>query len=165
MPAWRSFIRYPNLFKMSTSLTDLENKIQGTWWLLSREDHTKDGQKRIDPILGSDPIAILVYANNHFAAQFMKRDRRADSITQATGAGQNNTSAIGGYDAYFGTYKVDEATNLVAHTLVGSINPANVGLTVYRNLKLDGDRLVIQLDTTTQEGESVTRTLTWKRIN
>src|SRR6476619_4921174 len=138
---------------------NLENKIQGTWWLLSREDYTKDGQRLIDPILGADPVAILVYANNHFAAQFMKRDRNADSITQAAGAGQNNTSAIGGYDAYFGTYKIDQETNQVAHTLVGSINPANIGMTVYRDLRADGDKLTIQLETTTQEGEPVTRTL------
>ena len=147
---------------MTTSSGKLANAIQGTWWLLSREDHTKDGQKRIDPILGIDPIAILVYANDHFAAQFMKRDRNTESVTHVTGAGQNNTSAIGGYDAYFGTYHVNEGTNLVAHTLVGSINPANIGMTVYRNLNVEGDKLIIQLDTTTQEGEPVARTLTWK---
>ena len=66
-------------FTMTSSHDTLENKIQGTWWLLSREDYTKDGERRIDPILGSDPIAILVYANNHFAAQFMKKDRSATS--------------------------------------------------------------------------------------
>jgi hypothetical protein len=148
----------------TTSSIDLERKIQGTWWLLSREDHTKDGEKRIDPILGPDPIAILVYANNHFAAQFMKRDRSANSITQATSAGQNNTSAIGGYDAYFGTYKIHEETNLVAHTLIGSLSPSNIGITVHRNLQVEGDKLTIKLDTTTPEGDPVTRTLTWKRI-
>jgi hypothetical protein len=53
----------------------------------------------------------------------MKRDRNQDSISQATGMRQNNTAAIGGYDAYFGTYQVNEGTNKVAHTLVGSVNP------------------------------------------
>ena len=91
---------------MATSSDDLENMIQGTWWLLSREDHTKDGQKRIDSVLGADPVAILVYAKKHFAAQFMKSGRTTNSIMQATSAGQNNTAAIGGYDAYFGTYQV-----------------------------------------------------------
>jgi len=149
---------------MTFSHDTLENKIQGTWWLLSREDHTKDGQRRIDPILGPDPIAILVYANNYFAAQFMKRDRNADSITQASAAaGQNNTAAIGGYDAYFGTYQIDEKTNQVAHTLVGSINPANIGMTVYRDLQVEDDKLIIKLETTTQQGEPIIRTLTWKR--
>jgi hypothetical protein len=150
---------------MATSSNSLHSEIQGTWWLLSREDRTKDGQIRIDPILGPDPVAILVYANNHFAAQFMKRDRSADPVTPATGAGQNNTSAIGGYDAYFGTYKLDGATNLVAHTLIGSVNPANIGITVYRNLEVEDDKLTIKLDTTTQQGETITRTLTWKRIS
>jgi len=149
---------------MTTSSDKLVNKIQGTWWLLSREDHTKDGQTRIDPILGSDPIAILVYANNYFAAQFMKRERSTDSVPQPTAAGQNNTSAIGGYDAYFGAYEVNEETNQVAHTLVGSINPRNIGITVYRNLLVEGDKLTIKLQTTTQEGEPVIRTLIWKRI-
>jgi len=149
---------------MTISSVDLENMIQGTWWLISREDYNKDGQKRIDPVLGADPIAILVYAKKHFAAQFMKRDRSMESIIQATTAGQNNTAAIGGYDAYFGTYEIDEKTSMVAHTLTGSINPANIGMTVYRNLHVEDDKLTIQLDTTTQEGEPVTRTLTWKKI-
>src|SRR4030095_15244630 len=146
------------------SANDLKTAIQGTWWLLSREDRTKDGQKRIDPVLGADPIAILVYAKDHFAAQFMKRDRTLDSITATTKAGQNNTAAIGGYDAYFGTYQIDETTNQVAHTLVGSINPSNIGMTVNRNLQVEDDKLIIQLETTSLEGEPVIRTLTWKRI-
>jgi lipocalin-like protein len=150
---------------MTNTSGNLENAIQGTWWLLSREDYTKDGQKRTEPILGSDPIAILVYAKNYFAAQFMKKDRSAESITHATIAGNNNTAAIGGYDAYFGTYQIDEKTNQVAHTLIGSINPANIGITVYRNLRVEEDILIIKLDTTTQEGEPVIRTLTWKRVN
>jgi hypothetical protein len=149
---------------MENTANSLENIIQGTWWLLSREDYTKDGQRRIDPILDSDPIAILVYAKNYFAAQFMKKNRSAESITQTTNAGNNNTAAIGGYDAYFGTYQVDEKTNQVAHTLIGSINPDNIGITVYRNLQVEEDRLIIKLDTTTQEGEPVTRTLIWKKI-
>jgi len=149
---------------MENTANSFENIIQGTWWLLSREDSTKDGQKRIDPVLGSDPIAILVYAKNYFAAQFMKKDRSAESITQTTIAGNNNTAAIGGYDAYFGTYQIDEKTNQVAYTLIGSINPANIGITVYRNLQVEEDRLIIKLDTTTPEGEPVTRTLTWKKI-
>jgi hypothetical protein len=150
---------------MADTFNNLENAIQGTWWLLSREDYTKDGQKRIDPVLGSDPVAILVYAKNYFTAQFMKKDRSTESITLATSAGNNNTAAIGGYDAYFGTYQIDEQTNQVAHTLVGSINPANIGITVYRNLEVKENKLIIKLDTTTIEGELVARTLTWKKIS
>jgi hypothetical protein len=54
--------------------------MQGVWWLQTREDRTKDGQQRIDPVLGSDPVGILSYAKNHFAAQFMKRNRMGNNF-------------------------------------------------------------------------------------
>src|SRR5712671_4342980 len=136
--------------------------IQGVWWLISREDYTKDGQKRIDPILGEDPIGILTYAKSHFAAQFMKRERSVTITTQTLHSGQNNTTAVGGYDAYFGTFVVDEETGKVAHTLLGSITPSNVGITVLRDLKVTDNQLTIQLETTTPEAEPVTRTLRWR---
>jgi len=150
---------------LPTPSEDLAAIMQGVWWLLSREDWTHDGQQRIDPILGADPIGILSYAKNHFTAQFMKRNRTDDSPNQILQSGQNNTVAVGGYDAYFGTYEVNEQTGKVAHTLIGSISPANIGITVSRDLRANGDKLIIQLETTTTGGEPVTRTLVWKRIS
>jgi hypothetical protein len=45
----------------------------GTWKLLSREDVTSDGQRRMEPKLGSDPVSYLMYdASGHFAVQFMR---------------------------------------------------------------------------------------------
>lgn len=149
----------------STLASGLATKMQGIWWLLSREDRTGEGQKIIDPVLGADPIGILCYAPTHFSAQFMKRNRTSDQAAQIFSAGQNNTGAIGGYDAYFGTYEVDGQTGKVAHTLIGSINPSNIGITVLRDLQVDEDKLIIQLETTTPEGKSITRTLTWRRLN
>ena len=34
--------------------TGLATSMKGVWWLLTREDWTKDGQQRIDPTLGAD---------------------------------------------------------------------------------------------------------------
>jgi len=144
---------------------NLSSLIQGVWWLMSREDWTKDEQQRIDPILGADPVGILTYADTHFAAQFMKRDRIEGFTDQPVHTGQNNTIAVGGYDAYFGSYEVNEQTGKVVHTLIGSITPANIGITVSRDLRVHDDTLTIQLETTTHEGEPVTRTLVWKRIS
>ncbi|TMI79263.1 MAG: lipocalin-like domain-containing protein [Bacteroidetes bacterium] len=72
---------------------------------------------------------------------------------------------MSGYDAYFGNYAVVEETGQVSHTIVGSISPGNVGMTVLRNLRVDENKLTIQLETTTTEEEPITRTLTWKRIS
>jgi len=54
----------------------LSRRLVGSWELISRVDHTLSGEQRIEPSLGADPIAFLVFdATGHFAAQFMKRDR------------------------------------------------------------------------------------------
>jgi hypothetical protein len=150
---------------LSPPSANLAAAMRGVWWLLSREDWTKEGQQRIDRVLGADPIGILTYAGTHFAAQFMKRNRSDSAASQPTSAGKNNTMAAGGYDAYFGTYEVNEQTGRVAHTLIGSITPANIGITVFRDLRINGDRLMIQLETTTAEGEPISRTLVWKRMS
>lgn len=139
--------------------------IQGVWWLLSREDWTKSGERRIDPLLGSNPAGILCYAKTHFAAQFMRRDKTEATTVETFSAGQNNTLAVDGYDAYFGSYQVNEHEGQVAHTIIGSISASNIGMTVIRSLRANQDNLTIQLETTTTTGEPITRTLTWKRIS
>ena len=141
---------------------NLSNEIKGLWLLQSREDWTSDGQKRIDPTLGANPIGILAYADKHFTAQFMKQDRsiKSDLVSYS---GLNNTVAIDGYDAYFGTYEVNEQTGKVNHNLIGSINEKNIGISVWRDLRVIDKKLYIQLETTTIENEAIIRTLIWKR--
>jgi hypothetical protein len=106
---------------------------------------------------------MLTYTAGHFAAQFMKRDRTSAGTPQIAGSGQNNTSAAGGYDAYFGTYHVGEV-GVVIHKLEAALTPANVGMEVKRTLAVEGEKLIIVLETATPENEPVARTLTWKRI-
>ena len=143
---------------------DSTHDFAGVWWLLSREDKAMDGSLRIDPTLGPDAKGILTYANGRFAAQFMKRDRSDVSDTNKPAIGANNTGAIGGYDAYFGTYSVDEESGKVAHRLEGALSAENVGVEVSRTLTVNGDSLVIQLETTTIDSEPIVRTLTWERV-
>lgn len=136
----------------------------GTWELLSREDRTSARERRIDPSLGADPVALLYYDRaGHFAAQFMKRDR-SGTAPVAAGGGANNPRSVGGYDAYFGDYTVDDASGLVTQTLRGAIAPESVGMVVTRGMVVDGDRLTIRLDTTSAEGVPVVRTLVWRRV-
>jgi hypothetical protein len=74
-------------------MTALSATLPGTWQLQSRIDLTASGDRRVEPSLGDDPLALLIYdRNGHFAAQFMRR---------------------GGYDAYFGTYTIDDEKGTV----------------------------------------------------
>ena len=141
----------------------LEIDLIGTWRLLSRIDRDASGRPVDEPTLGSDPLALLFFDGaGNFAALFMKRDRSAAVAAPAFTA-QNNTTAIGGYDAYFGTYHVDETSGDVHTRLVGALSPSHVGATMMRNMKVEDGKLVIRLTTTTADEKVVHRTLTWER--
>jgi hypothetical protein len=148
------------------SSRSLSRDLLGTWSLLSRIDETVAGERRPDPLLGEDPVALLTYdRSGHFAAQFMRRDRTsaADAIPAAA-SGSNNTRAVDGYDAYFGTYVVDDSTGAVTQTLLGALSRDNVGQVITRVMSVDNDVLTIRLETETVDGDPIVRTLTWQRL-
>jgi hypothetical protein len=142
----------------------LSKRLPGTWLLLSRVDRTRDGERRVEPMLGEDPIALLYYdSGGYFAAQFMRRSRAAnpvdpEPVAAASRHAPNNTQAQDGYDAYFGTYTVDDAQGSVTQTLLGALSAANVGHVLTRAMSVEGDVLTILLETVTRNGEPVTRT-------
>ena len=142
----------------------LSARLPGTWQLLSRIDATDDGVPYPDPALGSDPVALLIYDRaGHFAAQFMKRDRTTVQQDGLAGAA-NNTQAQGGYDAYFGTYTVDDSTGVVTQRLDGALSKAHVGAVLSRAMHVDEKTLTITLATAAWDGTPVTRTLTFQRV-
>jgi hypothetical protein len=138
--------------------------LPGTWKLISRIDCTRNGERRVEPSLGEDPVALLFYdRSGNFAAQFMKRDR-SGPISDVAASASNNSRAQGGYDAYFGTYTIDETEKTVTQRLVGALSKENVGLVVTRRMLVEGDTLTINLETTSAAGEAVIRTLMWSRM-
>jgi hypothetical protein len=142
----------------------LSERLPGTWRLLSRIDIAATGLPHPDPALGTEPVALLIYdRGGNFAAQFMKRDRSTVAAAGPVGV-KNNTQAQGGYDAYFGTYAVDDATGVVTQKLLGALSATNVGTVLSRAMTVEGDSLFIRLDTTAWDGTPVTRTLTWERV-
>jgi hypothetical protein len=143
---------------------NLASKILGIWMLKSREDVDAGGQILIDPFMGRDPIGILCFGPSHFAAQFMKRDRSDEERAPQRVQAKNNTAAVNGYDAYFGTYSVDEATGTIATRVEGSISPVNIGKTYVRDVRVVSNELLIQLKTTAIGDIAITRTNTFYRI-
>jgi len=141
----------------------LIERLAGTWRLRSRIDVTTTGERCLEPTLGEDPVALVFFDRaGNFAAQFMKRDRATTG--PAAAGGSNNTRAVDGYDAYFGTYSVDEERGVVTTTLLGALAREHVGAVLTRAMRVDGDTLTITLDTTSIDGQPVTRTLTWLRV-
>lgn len=142
----------------------LSVRLPGTWQLVSRVDVTASGERRVDPALGDDPAALLYYdRSGHFAAQFMKRDRAA-AVPDSPGGAANNSRAIGGYDAYFGTYSVDDVRGTVTQRLLGALARENVGSVLTREMSVVGDTLTIDVHTSAPDGTNFVRTLTWRRV-
>jgi hypothetical protein len=148
----------------SVRASALSATLPGTWQLLSRIDVTASGERHPEPSLGEDPVALLIYdRSGHFAAQFMRRDRSV-AVPDGPGGAKNNSRAQGGYDAYFGTYTIDDEKATVTQTLLAALSPENVGAVLTRAMEVQDDTLVIRLETTASDGGSVTRTLTWRRV-
>lgn len=144
----------------------------GTWRLVTRVDRTSDGRELVEPSLGRDPVALLLYdAAGHVSAQLMRREGRTAGAgapapvpaADAPGADANNSAALGGYDAYFGTYAVDTASRTVTHRLEAALNPADVGRALTRRYRFDGAELVLEFDTRSADGQPVVRMLRWRR--
>jgi hypothetical protein len=148
----------------SKNQAPLSATLPGTWQLLSRIDVAASGERRPEPSLGEDPHALLIYdRSGNFAAQFMRRDRSGD-IPDGPSAAKNNSRAQGGYDAYFGTYTIDDQNGTVTQRLVGALSREHVGAVLTRAMEVEGDALVIKLETNAADGMPVTRTLTWRRV-
>lgn len=138
----------------------LRNSFAGTWKLLSRTDKDANNITVNEPTLGSDPISILIYDTlGNMSVQLMKRNRKGNVI-ETQHQNSNNLVAFNGYDAYFGSYRLDTVNKEVTHRIEGSINPEDVGKELRRNFMLTGDTLRLSFSTI-NAGVEVIRTLTF----
>lgn len=153
------------------SVASIRAQLIGSWRLVSRQSRRSNGDVEHDPGLSTVPLGILIYdQSGHVAAQLSRRDRTVAMIGEecqaaATTKGTPDTAqTILGYDAYFGTYRINEKESIVTHHLEAALFPGDIGKDIDRHFTVSGDRLTITFNTTTREGVKVTRTLGWDRM-
>ncbi|MDP9087555.1 MAG: lipocalin-like domain-containing protein [Pseudomonadota bacterium] len=146
-------------------------QLVGGWSLKSRVTTTADGKTLVDPGLSVLPNGVLIYdAYGHVAAQLSRAGRTVDMLGDECRKamevkGTNDTSqTILGYDAYFGTYTVDEKQGIVTHHLESALFPSDIGKSIIRHFTIAGDILTIKFTTTLGDGTPVTRTLVFSRL-
>jgi hypothetical protein len=126
-----------------------ECRLCGTWVLVDRIDRTAAGQVLEEPNLGADPIGIIVYDRaGNVSAQLMKRHHTDTTATPQGTQATNNSSATGGYDAYFGKYEVDTKAHTVTHHLIGAIALGDIGKSLTRSYEFVGGELRLSFETT-----------------
>ena len=128
--------------KLKKPAPSAAEQLIGTWRLVSRVVKHPDGTSNPDPTYGPKyPIGYIMYdRTGHMAVQFMGLDR------------PDNHSSLA-YDAYFGTYTVNESKipMTVTHHLEGSLNPSGVGHDNVRDLIINGDNLTLVVHTATPD--------------
>ena len=146
-------------------------QLTGSWRLVSRQSKRADGEIEADPGLAATPLGILIYdQSGHVAAQLSRRDRTVAILPEecqaaiTTKGTPDTAQTILGYDAYFGTYKINAHDGTVTHHLEAALYPGDIGKDIERHFTISGDQQTITFKTTTRDGVKVTRTLIWQRM-
>jgi hypothetical protein len=139
-------------------------QLVGTWRLISRVVRLEDGSAVQDPGLGKTPTGYLMYdSSGHMAAQLMRLDRpMAIDCGTSGSAPSDNSQSVNGYDAYFGTYAIDETSHTVTHHLEGALAAADVGKNLVREFQVSDNKLTIIVRTSSPKQ---IRTLIWERVH
>lgn len=136
----------------------------GAWLLQTRMVRSSSGEALQDPVLGPQPIGRLVYDASGVMMLTMMRQGRTEPISAPLNLEDaKNPRVILGYDAYFGTYSVDEAAGTVTHRVEGSLFPEDLGKDFTRSFTIAGDTFTLAFASTSPGGASVTRTLVFRR--
>jgi Lipocalin-like domain len=149
----------------------VREQLVGSWSLASRVSTLSNGEVLPDRGLATTPKGLLIYdRTGHVAAQLSRQGRTVEMIGEecqeaAKIHGTNDTAqTVLGYDAYFGTFTLNEKEGFVVHHLESALFPGDVGKDIRRNFTISGDTLTIKFNTTTSDGTPVTRTLVWERM-
>ena len=137
----------------SSLLSDVQKQLIGTWKIMAFEDRKDEHNPNSEWTYpyGKNPKGYFVYDNTgHVMIQIMKTP---PGPPFASGDDEKPTAeeaktALTGYVAYFGTYSVDAAKNVVIHHVEGSLKPSFIGTDQPRPFILAGDHLIIGDDKT-----------------
>ncbi|MBL8217859.1 MAG: lipocalin-like domain-containing protein [Bryobacterales bacterium] len=135
-------MRFLTLFFLLVAAAAAQD-LTGTWKLVSAGEWRPNGERA--DLYGKSPSGQLMY----------------DGKGQVSMQVQNDGT---GYQAHFGTYKVDAPNGTVYHVVRGSTAEKLRGTTVTYFVTLDGDRLTLGLLPEMVDGEMRLRSMVWERV-
>jgi len=114
--------------------SDIPPRLIGSWRQVSDEEMLPDGS-----VVQLDEIGLLTYdTSGHMSGQTMRRSEPTQKIPS------DSTYLSNGYDAYFGTFTVDEEEHTITHHVEGGVARPLVGKDLVRSYSFDGDRLIMK---------------------
>lgn len=118
----------------SGSKGEVPNRLIGAWWLTWLEEPDASGT-----LHKADCTGLLVYTlDGHISVQVMYRSPQTD--------GQSGPVqyALGGYEASFGTYRVDENSHTFVFHVEGAMVRSLVGKDLPRVYEISGNQLIVK---------------------
>jgi Lipocalin-like domain len=136
----------------------LTEQLVGTWTYVSSNAKLADGS----PLWGQNPKGLfIITADGHFSWQVFRSDRPNFSDRLKATPDEYKTTMLGSL-AYFGTYSVNEAEQMVTFHTEGSTFPHSEGETLKRIItNLNEDELVYTNPATTTGAQIEA---VWKRL-
>jgi len=144
--------------------SSLASRLLGTWRLVSLGSIRPDGALEPDPDLGPHAIGYLMYdATAHMCVSLANPNhpRWADPQKPTTAERVHSFDAM---FAYCGTYEVQEEKSRVTHRPEMASWPHYIGSDQVRNIRMEGDRLILSERETVPNGEPRDYQITWERV-
>ena len=137
----------------------------GTWSLESFTAKGSGGVERLP--FGESPQGLLTYtASGYMAAVLMRSGRpKFASGDLRGGTPEEIKQAFEGFDAYAGSYELDEESGIVTHHAEISRFPNWEGTGQVRYAKLDGGKLYLTTPPMRSLGQNWVFTLSWRRAS
>lgn len=144
--------------------SSVRERIAGAWQLESRTVKQGNGATVLDPVLGQQPAGRLFYdASGHMMLQMMRQGRAQAISVPSNPPDAKSSRIVLGYDAYFGTFTVNEAEGTITHRVEGSLFPEDLGKDFRRFYTLEGDTFTLRFTSPSPDGPALTRTLRFRR--
>jgi len=142
----------------------IQQAVLGTWKLVSyiREEPSSGAKSAV---MGSHPSGYINYGRDgRMIVLIVGSDRNKPAGAVATP--DEAEALIRSMLAYAGTYKIDSQAKTVTHHIDISWDQSRTGTDQVRSYKLEGDRLTLTTEPSTDPatGKQTVRTLIWERL-
>ena len=116
----------------------IPNRFVGAWRLAWLEEQGEDGK-----IHRADCTGLLVYTlDGHMSVQVMYKKPQANS--QPAGNVAPAQYAVGGYEASFGTYTIDERSRVFTYHVEGALVRSLIGKDLPREFEFSDKQLIVK---------------------
>ena len=154
----------PPSSSQTKSAGSLANQLLGTWRLISIGSVRPDGTFEPVPELGPHAIGYLMYdTTGHMCVSLANPNHpRWANPEKPTEAERLHSFDV--MFAYCGSYEVQEKERRVIHRPEMASWPQYVGTDQFRNIRMEGDRLILSEKETPPNGEAREYFVTWERV-